>query len=91
MHHPITPPRAEPPQKPIESSEHWYARYRKAEQRLAAEETASGKTEGSTEIDRLRSQLLRLDPKDEQYKDVAQQLTRAYAKAYPGVEENNAR
>ncbi len=90
MHHPITP--SKPPMKgtPVEGNEHWYAKYRKAEQRFAAEEAASGKTEGSSEIERLRSQLSRLKPRDPQYQEVAQQLTRAYAEAYPGFEEDPA-
>jgi hypothetical protein len=79
--HPITPSK----------STHWYARYRKQEQTLAAEETASGKTEGSTEIDRLRDMLSRRTPKDVDYQDISQQLAAAYAEAYPGSAEDNAR
>jgi hypothetical protein len=57
--HPITPGKPPMKGKPVEgaSDVHWYARYRKNEQKLTAEETASGKTletHGSTEIERLR-------------------------------------
>jgi hypothetical protein len=92
--HPITPGKPPLKGKPIEgaSDEHWYARYRKHEQKLAAEEAASGKTletHGSTEIERLRDMLARRTPKDVDYKDISQQLARAYADAYPGMEEDD--
>lgn len=92
--HPITPGKPPLKGKPVEgtSNEHWYAKYRKAEQRAAAEEAASGKTletHGSTEIERLRSQLSRMKPKDFGYDDVAKQLSQAYADAFPGMEEDD--
>ena len=90
MHHRITSNEKKPAPP---SGEHWYATYRKAEKRFAAEEEATGKTEGSTEIDRLRGQLSHLDPKKDAaaYRETHEQLTRAYADTYPGVEEDNAR
>ena len=93
--HPLTPGKPVPKGKPIAgtSDQHWYAKYRKSEQRLAAEEAASGKTlesHGSTEIERLRSMLARRTPKDHDYQDISPQLARAYADAFPGFEEDPA-
>lgn len=67
---------------------------KEARERLAAddiaERTAERGKEGSTEIDRLRSMLSRRTTKDVDYKDISAQLARAYADAFPGVEEDPA-
>ncbi len=73
------------------SDEHWYGRMKRQAKKIEQEDAAPELQgpDGGT-IARLRAQLKRLDPKDEQYKAVAQELTRAYAAAYPGFEEDPA-
>ena len=102
MHHPILPRKpgstAPLPSRPSteEPTPTWHRFLSKeARERLAAddiaERTAERGKEGSTEIDRLRDMLARRTPKDRDYQDIAQQLAAAYAEAYPGSEEDNAK
>jgi hypothetical protein len=102
--HPILPRRpgstaplpSRPPAPPVEEPTPTWHRFlsKEARERLAAdditERTAESGKEGSTEIDRLRDMLSRRTPKDIDYKDISQQLARAYADAFPGVEEDPA-
>jgi hypothetical protein len=65
-----------------------------AQKRLEREDAdimAVGANPAEATIARLRSQLKRLDPKDDQYREVAKALSDEYAKLYPGTEEDNAR
>jgi hypothetical protein len=103
--HPILPRKpgstsplpSRPPALPTDEPTPTWHRFlsKEARERLAAddiaEQTAERGREGSTEIDRLRDMLSRRTPKDVDYKDISQQLARAYADAYPGSEEDNAR
>jgi hypothetical protein len=104
MHHPILPRKpgskaplpSRPPDQPTDGPTPTWHRFlsKEARERLAAddivERTSERGREGSSEIDRLRSMLARRTPKDVDYQDVAQQLSRAYAAAFPGVEEDPA-
>jgi hypothetical protein len=82
VHHPITP------------SKHWYAQHKEAVKKAEQEDaniTAAGGNPAEATIARLRSQLSRLDPKDDQYKEVARAISEEYARLYPGTEPDNAR
>jgi hypothetical protein len=103
--HPILPRKpgskdplpSRPPASPTDGPTPTWHRFlsKDARERLAAdditEHTAERGREGSTEIDRLRDMLSRRTPKDVDYQDIAQQLARAYADAFPGSEVDNAR
>ena len=81
MHHPITP------------GKHWYAQHKEAAKKLEREDveiTAAGGNPAEATIARLRSQLSRLDPKDEQYNEVVRAISAEYARLYPGTEPDNA-
>jgi len=81
VHHPITP------------GKHWYAQHKEAAKKFEKEDadiTAAGGNPAEATIARLRSQLSRLDPKDDQYREVAKAISDEYAKLYPGTEEDNA-
>jgi hypothetical protein len=104
MHHPILPRKpgskaplpSRPPDPPTEEPTPTWHRFlsKEARQRLAAddvaEQTAERGREGSSEIDRLRSMLARRTPKDVDYQNISQQLSQAYADAFPGEEEDPA-
>jgi hypothetical protein len=82
MHHPITP------------GKHWYVQHKEAAKKFEQEDgdiTAAGGNPAEATIARLRSQLSRLDPKDDQYKEVARAISEEYARLYPGTEPDNAR
>ncbi len=82
MHHPITP------------GKHWYRQQKENAKKFGKEDadiTAAGGNPAEATIARLRSQLSRLDPKDEQYMEVARAISEEYARLYPGTEPDNAR
>ncbi len=82
MHHPITP------------GKHWRQQMGEASKRIKKEDadiTAAGGNPAEVTIGRLRAQLKRLDPKDDQYREVARAISDEYARLYPGEEPDNAR
>jgi len=90
MHHPITPSK----QPPADKGKHFWAQHKEASKKAEQEDaaiTAAGGNPAEATIARLRSQLSRLDPKDDQYREVAKAISDEYARIYPGEEPDNAR
>jgi len=82
VHHPMTP------------GKHWYTQHKENAKKFEKDDadiTAAGGNPAEATIARLRSRLKRLDPKDQQYNEVAQAISAEYARLYPGEEPDNAR